>query len=82
MIYNTSIYLSKCTPVVLEHFGTWGVTADRLLNTLSLKFKDQEGKNNSADFKTYWRRRFSITLQKLNALVIMKKLNIVQGGFF
>ena len=26
---------SKCIPVVFEHFGTWGVAADRLLNTLS-----------------------------------------------
>ncbi len=70
----------KCIPVVFEHFGTWGVSAERLLNTLSLKSKDKEGKNNSADFKTYWRRRFSVTLLKLNARVMMKKLNIVQGG--
>ena len=71
----------KCIPVVFEHFGTWGVSAERLLNTLSLKSKDKEGKNNSADFKTYWRRRFSVTLQKLNARVMRRKLNIVQSGF-
>ena len=65
---------------MFEHFGTWGVSAERLLNTLSLKSKDKEGKNCSADFKTYWRHQFSVTLQKLNARVMMKKLNIVQGG--
>ena len=26
---------SKCRPVVFEHFGTWGVAADRLLNTVT-----------------------------------------------
>ena len=74
---------SKCIPVVFEHFGTWGVATDRLLEhfVTKIKSKDQEGKNNSADFKTYRRRRFSVTLQKINARVIMKQLNIVQGGF-
>ena len=68
----------KCIPVVFEYIGIWGVSTERLLNTLSLKSKDKEGKNNSADFKSYWRRWFSVTLQKLNASVIMKKLNLVQ----
>ena len=53
----------KYIPVVFEHFGTWGVSAERLLNTLSLKSKDKIGKNNSADFKTYWRRRFRYTAE-------------------
>ena len=43
----------KCIPVVFEHFGPWGVSAECLLNTLSLKSKDKEGNNNSADFKIY-----------------------------
>ena len=62
--YDSEIFpgsnASKCIPEVFEHFGTWGVAADRLLNTLSLKSKDEEGQNNSADFKTYWRRRFPL----------------------
>ena len=42
--YNSEILLegnaSKCIPAMFEHFGTWGVAADRLLNTLSLKSTD------------------------------------------
>ena len=44
---------SKCIPVVFEQLGTQGIAADHLLTTLSLKSKDQEGKNNSAGFKIY-----------------------------
>ncbi|XP_062518184.1 uncharacterized protein LOC134193365 [Corticium candelabrum] len=74
--YDNKILLGgsapKCIPVVFEHFGTWGISAQRLLNTLSLKSKDKEGKNNFADFKTYWRCRFFVTLQKLNGRVMME----------
>ena len=53
----------KWKPVVFEQFGLWGFSAERLLNTLLLKSKDKEGKNNSADFKTCWRRRFCYTAE-------------------
>ena len=62
----------KCVSAVFEHFDIWGVSTERLLNTLSLKSKDKEGNNDSADFKAYWRRRFSVTLQELNARVMMR----------
>ena len=36
---------------------------------------DEDGKHNSTEFKTFWRRRLSIELQRCNAQVIIRKLS-------
>ena len=60
---------SKCVPLVLEHFGRWGEEALRFLNQLSRK------NQNVVQFKSHWRKRLSIILQKCNARVLLKKLS-------
>ena len=44
----------EIVPLVFEHFGTWGSQAAGLI----------EGRRVDAEFMSYWRRRFSVTLQK------------------
>ena len=36
---------------------------------------DEDGKHNSIEFKTFWKRRLSIELQRCNAQVIIRKLS-------
>ena len=73
---------SKCVPLVLKHFGRWGEEALRFLNQLSRK------NQNVVQFKSHWRKRLSIILQKCNARVLLKKLsrlscdNIVADDLF
>ena len=73
---------SKCVPLVLEHFGHWGEEALRFLNQFSRK------NQNVVQFKSHWRKRLSIILQKCNARVLLKKLsrlscdNIVADDLF
>ena len=45
------------------------------LHQLSLRSRDDDGKANSADFKAYWRRLMSVTLQRCNSSVISRKLD-------
>ena len=54
-------------PLVFEHFGGWGEEASTFLNKISNLYRDEEGRNNSSDFKTRWRRRLSVQLQCCNA---------------
>ena len=65
----------KVIPLVFEHFGNWGVKASSYLDDLSKRASDLLGQSNPGQFKTYWRRRFSVLLQKCNAKVILKKLS-------
>ena len=73
---------SKCVPLVLEHFGCWGEEALRFLDQLSRK------NQNVVQFKSHWRKRLSVILQKCNARVLLKKLsrlscdNIVADDLF
>ena len=60
---------SKCVPLVLEHFGRWGEEALRFLDQLSRKNR------NVVQFKSHWRKRLSVILQKCNARVLLKKLS-------
>ena len=39
-------------PLVLEHFGRWGIQASNYLNKLAESSRDDEGKKNKAQFKT------------------------------
>ena len=72
-------------PLVFEHFGFWGQEADNFLSSLSKKSKDLEGRSTEADFRTRWRRQISITMQRCNARVILKKisrLHVVKIDYF
>ena len=71
---------SDCTPVVFEHFGHWGVEAENLLNELAQKSKNLEGRKNSGEFKTFWRCRFSIVLQRCNSRVILNKISRISSS--
>ena len=39
---------------VLEHFGFWGQEGQRFLHEISQRSRDEDGKANSIEFKTYW----------------------------
>ena len=61
-------------PLVLEHFGHWGIQASNDLNKLAESSRDDDGKKNKAQFKTKWRSLISIQLQRNLAKVIADKL--------
>ena len=60
----------RLVPLVCEDFGHWGQEAETYLHQLSIRSTDEHGKNNSSQFKTYWRECLSTQLQKCNARVI------------
>ena len=66
---------SDLVPLVCEHFGYWGKDSVRFLNRISLRSRDDDGKINSAEFKTYWRRVLSVTLQRCNTSIINRKMD-------
>ena len=63
------------TPLVFEHFGRWGTAAMDFLNSLARKSRDVEGRKNEADFRGFWRKKFSVILQRCNAKVMQNKLS-------
>ena len=63
----------KVTPLVLEHFGRWGEEGKKFLQTFSKHLLDEIGRPNAPEFIDYWRKRFSVQLQKCNAKVLLKK---------
>ena len=63
----------RFVPLVLEHFGRWGVQAETYLDELSRRAFDCYGGNARAAFKSLWRERFAVQLQKCNAQVIYRK---------
>ena len=66
-------------PLVMEHFGTWGFDAWKFLKKIAKKSSDEVGRLNSAEFIDFWRKRFSVQLQKCNAIVISKKSSSLTG---
>ena len=68
-------YVSRCVPLVIEHFGRWGTKADNFLQHLSQQSANPEANFNASMFMSYWRKRFSTILQKCNAKVILRKLS-------
>ena len=74
--YSTETHPGGFSPkLVLEHFGFWGQEGQRFLHEISQRSRDDNGKANFIEFKTYWRRLFSMTLQRCNASVINRKLD-------
>ena len=63
----------KVTSLVLEHFGRWGEEGKKFLQKLSKHSSDKIGRPNAPEFIDYWRKRFSVQLQKRNAKVLLKK---------
>ena len=47
----------------------------KFLHQISLRSRDEDGKLSSIEFKTYWRRILSITLQRCNSSVLAKKID-------
>ena len=68
------------TPLVFEHFGTWGSEATNYLNKLARRSRDIEGYTNEADSRSFLEKKFSIILQRCNARVILHKLTRVFPG--
>ena len=70
---------SKCIPLVFEYFGRWGLQADAFLHTLSKQCSriEEDPFRSAEQFKTFWRKRFSLILQRCNAKLILKKLSRV-----
>ena len=67
-------YVSRCVPLVIEHFGRWG-TKQNILQHLSQQSANREANFNASMFMLYWRKRFSTILQRCNAKVILRKLS-------
>ena len=44
------------TPLVFEHFGTWGSEATNYFNKLARRPRDIKGYTNGADFRGFWRK--------------------------
>ena len=61
--------------VFFNIFGSWGDSAVEYPNTLAKRSRDIEGRCNEAEFCCYWRKRFSVLLQKSNASFILHKLS-------
>ena len=60
--------------------GGGGEKASEYLRVLSALWRDDNGRSNIAEFKTHWRRRFSIKLQQCNASVISRKMAVISAG--
>ena len=73
-------YSPSLIPLVMEHFGRWGQEASDYLNQLSRLSRDEDGRPNPSDFKTHWRHRLSVQLQRCNARVIARKMARAASG--
>ena len=67
-------------PLVYKHFGHWGPEAESFLCHLAKKSHNVEGQQNTVEFLNYWRRRFSVSLQRCNAKVVLKKISRLSCG--
>ena len=57
------------TNIQIELFGRWGHSGEKFLHQISLRSRDEDGKLNLIEFRTYWQRILSITLQRCNSSV-------------
>ena len=65
---------------MFEHFGRWGEKALKYLDDLSHLSRDESGQKNPAELKSFWRRGFSVELQRCNASVMSRKAYNILGG--
>ena len=73
-------YSSSVVPLAFEHFEHWGEEALNYLNQLSKMLRNDYGRFNACNFKTHWRRRFSIQLQCCNTSVLSREISHITGG--
>ena len=59
-------------------FGTWGSQAQEFLNNLRKKASSINGRSYT-QFQNYWRKRFSVTLQRSNSRVVLKVSKIIMN---
>ena len=60
----------------LRAFWALGLGSPEILRQhLKILCIDEDGKHNSTEFKSFWRQRLSIELQRCNAQVIIRKLS-------
>ena len=69
----------KVVPLLMKHFGSWG-EARKFLQKLAAFSSDEAGRPNAVEFLDFWRKRFSVQLQKCNVQDISKKLSMLCGG--
>ena len=55
-------YVSRCVPLVIEHFGRWGMKAENFLQHLSQQSANPEANFIASVFMSYWRKRFCTIL--------------------
>ena len=60
-------------PLVFEHFGHWGSEGEKFRHYIAKLSRNDQREKNEADFCRYWRKCFSVSLQKCNSSVILKK---------
>ena len=68
-------YVSRCVPLVIEHFGRWGTKEENLLQHLSQQSANPAANFNASMFMLYWRKIFSTILQRCNDKIILRKLS-------
>ena len=66
-------------PLVMEHFGRWGLEAQKFLSYLSQLCKSINIDSSPQEFRCFWRRRFAIALQRCNARVLIRKMSRAQN---
>ena len=66
-------------PLVMEHFGRWGLEAQKFLSYLSQLCKSINIDSSPQEFRCFWRRRFVIALQRCNARVLIRKMSRAQN---
>ena len=67
-------YVSRCVPLVIEHFGRWGTKAENFLQHLSQQSANPEA-NFMLPFSCPIGERFSTILPRCSANVILRKLS-------
>ena len=78
-VFCLSVPLSVC-PFVCLSVCHWGSEAESFLCHLAKKSRNVEGQQNTVEFLNYWRRRFSVSLQRCNAKVVLKKISRLSCG--
>ena len=75
---SISVYVSVCLSVCLSVYVSV-CPSDTFLHTLSKQCSriEEDPFRTAEQFKTFWRKRFSLILQRCNAKVILKKLSRV-----
>ena len=69
----------KVIPLVWNISGSWREEVRNFLQKLAAFSSDEARRPNAAEFLDFWRKIFSVQLQKCNVKVISKKLSMLCG---